>query len=226
MVPYSAPQDASLADSEPNSPDHRGANKNPSARPNDAPKNRNDRKKRAPRKVSEVYLERAAHHHLGRYGSSVENLRQVLRRKVRLSRAHHGGDTAGDEGLIQSVLDRCIAQGLLDDRRYADALMTQLRRRGGSRRQIAARMQAKGISSELCRELLAGEAPFSDDEETRDAEAMAARRYARRRRLGPYRSDSQRQERRQRDLAAMARAGFDYDTATSVIDADSASDDA
>jgi len=214
MPPYYAPDDADDADDADSVPEPNGG---PSAR-----------KKRVPRKVSETYLERAAHHHLSRYGSSAENLRQVLRRKVQRSRAHHGGEGDGDDGLIQNVLDRLVAQGLLDDRRYAQALMQRLRRRGGSRRQIAARMQAKGISADVCRELLADEAAkaggFDEidnlDDGPHDVEGVAARTYARRRRLGPYRSNSsQRQERRERDLAAMARAGFDYGTATRTIDA-------
>ena len=48
---------------------------------------------------------------------------------------------------------------------------------------------------------------------------MAANIYARKRRLGPYRLDEKRKERRNRDLASLARAGFRYDDAKNVIDA-------
>ena len=47
----------------------------------------------------------------------------------------------------------------------------------------------------------------------------AAWRLARRRRFGPYRGDN-RAERRDRDLAAMGRAGFGYGIAKTIIDAD------
>jgi regulatory protein len=50
-----------------------------------------------------------------------------------------------------------------------------------------------------------------------DAELRAALRYARRRRLGPFRLEG-RAERRDRDLAALGRQGFDYETARRVID--------
>jgi regulatory protein len=53
----------------------------------------------------------------------------------------------------------------------------------------------------------------------RQREWKAAIALARRRRLGPYRAAKDRQECRARDLAAMARAGFDYDVARKVIDA-------
>jgi len=47
---------------------------------------------------------------------------------------------------------------------------------------------------------------------------------ARRRRLGPYRMPEVRAERRDKDLAALARAGFDYDTARRVIEAETLDD--
>jgi regulatory protein len=55
------------------------------------------------------------------------------------------------------------------------------------------------------------------------AELEAAATYARRRRLGPHRRDPEaRAERRERDLAALARAGFSYAIAQQIIDADPA----
>ena len=57
------------------------------------------------------------------------------------------------------------------------------------------------------------------DTDPRRREWRAAVALARRRRLGPYRPDNERKDKRARDLAAMARAGFDYDVARKVIDA-------
>ena len=52
------------------------------------------------------------------------------------------------------------------------------------------------------------------------AELEAAKALARRRRLGPWRHPAERAARREKDLAAMARAGFRLDAARQVIDAD------
>ena len=57
------------------------------------------------------------------------------------------------------------------------------------------------------------------DTNPRQREWRAAVALARRRHLGPYRPLTERKDRRNRDLAAMARAGFDYDVARKVIDA-------
>ena len=57
-------------------------------------------------------------------------------------------------------------------------------------------------------------------------ERAAARRYAERRRLGPWRADpARRSGRRDRDIAAMARAGFPVRLAISVIDGTDEDDD-
>src|SRR5258707_11653043 len=56
------------------------------------------------------------------------------------------------------------------------------------------------------------------DTDPRQREWKAATALARRRRLGPYRAKD-RKDHRTRDLATMARAGFDYDLAKKIIDA-------
>ena len=59
--------------------------------------------------------------------------------------------------------------------------------------------------------------------EVENLDLAAAFKLARKRRLGPFREpDSEvRAERREKDLATLARAGFSYDVAQQVIDAPS-----
>jgi regulatory protein len=57
-------------------------------------------------------------------------------------------------------------------------------------------------------------------DETPEPDLAAAIAYARRRRLGPWRQGDDREEHRERDLAALARQGFGYDTARRVIEAE------
>ncbi len=113
---------------------------------------------------------------------------------------------------IEALLADLARMGLLDDRAWAEAQARTLRRRGASARAVAARLSARGTPRGEIEHLLAGE-----DE---GAELQAARALARRRRLGPWRDPTERAERREKDLAAMARAGFRLDVARQVIDAD------
>ena len=80
-------------------------------------------------------------------------------------------------------------------------------------------LRQKGVAqSDIAAALATIEAEYAD------SELAAACRYARRRRLGPYRLPETRGDRRERDLAALGRAGFGYATARRVIDAGSAED--
>ncbi len=168
------------------------------------------RRRRAPRRISARSLENAALFHLERHAASTESLRSVLRRKAARSRRHHEEDGSGDEALIQAVLDKLIRLGVLDDRAFGEAQVRRLRGRGCSERAVTARLREKGLPEALCRELL---------EASELSELEVARTYVRRRRLGPWRPDpEQRAERRTRDLAALARAGFGYEVARRVID--------
>ena len=60
---------------------------------------------------------------------------------------------------------------------------------------------------------------FSDLHQTQpDLEMAAALAFARRRRLGPFRTTASRAEHREKDLAKLARQGFAYETARRIID--------
>lgn len=178
-------------------------------------------------------IEHIALHHIERYPTSSAHLRRVLERRAERSRIALGalGDDAGRDPAragdaaqhgewIEAAIARLGELGLLDDRAYARALARRLRARGCSRRQIEARLADKGIADEIRREALAGEGEAGSAE---SAELEAAATYARRRRLGPHRRDPEaRAERRERDLAALARAGFAYAIAQRIVDADPA----
>jgi regulatory protein len=132
----------------------------------------------------------------------------VLRRKVDKRCRLRGEDPSAFHSLIDEVVARAVRTGLLDDARYTEARVATLRRRGGSRRAIEAKLAAKGIDRETIAAAMEGE--------TSD-EIQAAHALARRRRLGPYRR-GERSAHREKDLAAMARAGFSFGVARVVID--------
>jgi len=56
-------------------------------------------------------------------------------------------------------------------------------------------------------------------------ELEAARAYARKRRLGAYRSPEKRAEYRQKDLASLARQGFSFDIAKQALGPGAGTDD-
>lgn len=164
--------------------------------------------RRAPRRITADYLQRAAMHYLERYAAPAAQLRRVLARKVTISCRHHGLETAAFEVMLDEVVARCVGSGLVDDERFAQVRAATLRRKGRSSRAVAASLSAKGVSRDL-----AAEASKVSAED----EMAAALKTARRKRLGPW-SRGDRAAVRQKDLAAMARAGFSMTIARTVID--------
>lgn len=170
-------------------------------------------KRHRPRKVSPASLERAALHYLERFSASADGVRRVLERRVRRSADVHDLDEAEAARWIDAVIGKLASSGLLDDRRFAEGRARSLAQRGYGRRRIAQALAQKGVDRDTADAAVA----TLDDEGISERDAAAA--FAHRRRLGPFRTAADRAERRDRDLAAMARAGFDLDTARRIVDA-------
>jgi len=172
------------------------------------------KRRRQPLKATPEGLERSALYYLERYDSSSGHLRRLLRRKIALSQKVHGTDPEEGAAAVERLIARLTGLGLLDDARYARERVHGLLARGTSATMIKAKLAAKAVPSALVEAAL--------DEHLGDsgcAELRAALRYAKRRRLGPFRL-KEREDRRARDLAALGRQGFDYETARKVVDSE------
>jgi regulatory protein len=201
------------------------------------------RKKRTPRKVTPKYLDNAALYYLSRYATSAENLKRVMMRKINRSAKHHGTEVEDGAALLEAMIARYLDSGLLDDGAYAKTRAASLHRRGNSARVITGKLRQKGVGNDDIDAAL-----HALGEEDPDPELAAAVMLAKRRRLGPFATkeptrgeDGPRarggvprspqgpdretiKDTREKHLAALARAGFSYDIARRVIDADSEDD--
>jgi regulatory protein len=171
---------------------------------------------RPPRRLTPADLKGAALDYLDRFAATRARLRQVMLRKIRNSVRAHGDDPAPLVAALDETIQWLEASGFLSDRAYAEAKARALAARGTSRAHIIARLASKGVETDTARA-----AVDRLSTEFEEPELEAARRYARRRRLGPYRdADEARADCRDKDLAAMARAGFAGRVARQVIDAE------
>jgi regulatory protein len=176
--------------------------------------------KRTPRPITAKYLRNAATFYLERYPSTAEGLRRVLARRVRKAEMAEAPVMANVEQAIDAIVARFVELGAIDDKAFAQTKARALHRRGTSTRLTRQKLKLAGIDSSTLDGALAGlDAELDTDPSKREWQAAAA--LARRRRLGPFRPAKERKDCRARDLAAMARAGFDYDLARKVIDAES-----
>lgn len=160
-------------------------------------------------------LENAALLYLGRYASSAGNLRRVLMRKVARAARGEAEEEAHALGvrMVDALIARYLASGLLDDRAYAAQKAASLARRGASRFVIGRKLAQQNVDPEFVAGAIAAL------EEAGAGERAAACALVRRRRLGPYRPTGERAEWRQRDLASLARAGFGLELARQVLGA-------
>ena len=176
---------------------------------------REPRKKKVPRKVTPKSLENAALYYLQRFSSSSENLRRVMMRRVYRSAKHHDTDPEEGAEILDALIKRYNEVGLLNDAQFAKARAGGLNRRGSSARAIRAKLAEKGVAKEVIDETLER---LKDEDQ--DPELSAAVTLARKRRLGPFRVTDDRLEFKEKDMAILARAGFNYSVAQKIIAAE------
>jgi len=173
--------------------------------------------RRAPRRATLQYLRASALHYLEHYATSTAHLRRLLARKVSRSAAAHGTDETEGLRAVDALIADLLRLGLLDDAAYAQARARSLHRRGQSLRAIRAALAQRGVAPADIEKALT-----TLEEQAAEPDLAAALAYARRRRIGPYRSGkaaAAEPEARERDLAALGRRGFSYEIARRVVEA-------
>jgi len=159
-------------------------------------------------------LERAATAYLARYAAPAGHLRRILLARVARSARVHGTDPAEGAAAVEALIARLSDLGYLDDSAFALAMARRLFRRGTSLYGIRARLRAKGVGAEDADAALAELA-----QDAADPDLAAGLAFARRKRLGPFRPEIEREAKRLKDLAAFTRQGFALDLARRVVDA-------
>ena len=158
--------------------------------------------RRPPPPLNDAALDRLALRYVERFATTRGKLVDYLRRKVR----ERGWEGADPDPV--ALAERFAALGYIDDRAWAEAKAAALGRRGlGARRVSGALMQARVEEEDR-----AAVAPAVAD---RAVEAALA--FARRKRLGPWAREVADREGRQKQLAAMLRAGHGLDLSRRIV---------
>ncbi|GEM_PF-221281 len=160
-------------------------------------------------KLTPWALREAALRFLDRQDGSVEQVRRSLKRRA----FRYGNEEIRSEVLleIEGVLLRLQEMNYLDDERFAVAYCESLRRRGASTQKIKMKMGGRGLCAEHIENALE---QFAGDEELTEEASCAL--YAKKRRL-ITRYDLNEPKERQKALASLARQGFSFDVAKSVL---------
>jgi regulatory protein len=152
-------------------------------------------------------LERVALAYLNRFDCTAHKLERHLR-----TRAARSGAGAEAEPWIEALMERYRASGLIDDARFATNLAERLASGGKSARAIRSRLGARGVSGELVERLMR-----QRREHEPGGELAAAEAYVKKRRLGRFREPEERAKYWRRDLASLARQGFELDIARRAL---------
>jgi len=165
----------------------------------------------------ETRLMNKAVDYLGRYASSQQRLSKVLGRFATRKLDQHDPDEIA--AAIAATVTRCQALGYVDDDAYAQSQARSHRRQGRSQLAIRQRLRQHRLDDAVIDTAL-----DVADQASANGELLAACRFAQRRRLGPFdrrRPDEDDRnaimQRQQRQLGAMARAGFSMAISRKVI---------
>ncbi|WP_336982186.1 regulatory protein RecX [Altererythrobacter fulvus] len=167
----------------------------------------NPRQKRLPRPLDRARMEEMALAYVARFATSAAKLEAYLKRKLR----ERGWDGEGQPD-VAALVGRYVELGYIDDETYARAKAGGLLRRGYGPRRVSQALGAAGIAEDIRESVQASEA-----EERRAALALA-----RKRRFGPFGAGVADRAMREKQIAAMLRAGHALDSARELVDAPSA----
>lgn len=184
-------------------------------------RSRKPREKKKPKKPTDRYLTNVAKWYIERYNPCSGGLRRALMKRVNKGLREHGGDRDEVLEVMEGVIKKMMDNGSINDLAFARNWVASYHRRGVTRRDIAQRLRAKGLPRQVIDEAL----KEMEEAAEHDPALQAAVAYVRRRRFGPWRMDPRkREERREKDLAAMARAGHRYHIAKRVLDLETLED--
>ena len=166
-------------------------------------------RRRAPKPLDSARLEELALAYVARFSTTAAKLERYLRRKLR----ERGWDGEG-EPRLGALVERYVELGYVDDEAFARARAGSLLRRGFGQRRVRQALGEAGIAEDLRERVSPGEG------EAR----RAALTLARRRRFGPFGPRSLDKALREKQIAAMLRAGHPLDNARQIVDAANAAD--
>ena len=184
------------------------------------------REKRVKKPLNVANLRDLALSYAARYATTAAKLENYLIRKIR-ERGLEGTDEPVDiPAVVGGIVDRLVELKYVDDEAYAKARSGSLLRRGYGKRRVNEALRHAGVDEHTREEVAPNTAKARE----------AAITLARKRRFGPFGQDNTQQDdseeetqpldpaKRQKQIAAMLRAGHGFDTVRAIIDAGSIAD--
>lgn len=159
------------------------------------------------KQITEKRLYNITLFYLSKYESSSEKVRQMLQR--RLLKASQQGIEIPDESQqwITKIVGQMQALGYINDKRYAENQVRILSRQGKSKSFIIQKLRQSGIDSEMVVALL----------EEAETDVQRAILWLKRQKKGGFRLKTADNETYRKDLLALGRQGFSFQTAKEAL---------
>ena len=167
-------------------------------------------KARAIPPLDQARLESLALSYVARFATTKAKLISYLQRKI-----HERGDFENMDRLnIDMIVNKLVGLGYIDDFSFAQSRSTSLLNRGYGKRRIQQALKGAGIDEITRHELMPNEMEVR----------KSAVKLAKRRRFGPFLGgelidEIKSRPSREKQIAAMVRAGHDFNTARTIIEA-------
>jgi len=181
------------------------------------PKRSAARKPRKKRPLDETALRDLALAYVARFSTTAAKLEGYLARKIRERGVAEDEDGRVQEIDVVGIVTRFIELGYIDDDAYARSRSRDLTARGFGSRRVEQALWAAGVEEQT----------RADNKPSEAASRRAAMLLARKRRFGPYSRDTGDTEqdgtalhkRREKQIAAMLRAGHIYEHVQFILEA-------
>ena len=115
---------------------------------------------------------------------------------------------------IKDIVSNCVKQGLVDDKLYAESRVRSFLQAGNSLANMQNKLRAKGVPAEIITDVISKLC-----EEKPNINILSGIKYIKRRQFGAFRIKQAQENTEQKEMAAMARAGFSFDHSKKVLNA-------
>ena len=179
----------------------------------------NKREAKMTKPISEQRLYNITLFYLERFDASALKVKQMLERRIQKEKAKGAIVPNNTQALIQNIINRMQNLGYINDERFAQSQIKKLSSAGKSKSFILNKLKQAGIAGEIAKNLLS-----EFDLENESSDLTRAEQWLKKHRKGQFRSKNA-DEFYQKDLAALARAGFSYEIASSALKTKPSSDE-
>jgi len=173
-----------------------------------SPETKKYRQKRAPKPLDKVKLNDLALSYVARFATSSAKLEAYLLRKLR----ERGVAEESEPIDVRAIVERLVELNYIDDEAYAQAKAGGLLRRGYGARRVDQALRGAGIEADVREDVAPNEATARH----------AALAMTQKRRFGPFGTELPDRALREKQLAALVRAGHSFDVARKLVEATNA----